>query len=52
MDGDGLGDSCDPTSHGDADEDGINDLIDNCFGVFNPDQGDADGDGTGDACDG
>ena len=26
------------------------DLLDNCWGSFNPDQADRDGDGTGDAC--
>jgi hypothetical protein len=26
------------------------DLLDNCWGVYNPDQSDRDGDGTGDAC--
>lgn len=35
----------------DADGDGVDDAIDNCLGVMNPDQGDEDGDTKGDACD-
>jgi hypothetical protein len=35
----------------DADGDGINDPIDNCVDVYNPDQIDYDGDGLGDYCD-
>ena len=31
------------------DEDG-DDVLDNCWGVYNPDQSDRNGDGTGDAC--
>ena len=34
----------------DEDGDGVLDLLDNCWGVYNPDQSDRDGDGTGDAC--
>ena len=34
----------------DEDGDGVLDLLDNCWGVYNPDQSDQDGDGTGDAC--
>ena len=34
----------------DEDGDGVLDLLDNCWGSFNPDQADRDGDGTGDAC--
>ena len=35
----------------DADDDGIDDAIDNCLGLMNPGQGDEDGDFKGDACD-
>ncbi|MFH1402667.1 MAG: thrombospondin type 3 repeat-containing protein [Candidatus Altiarchaeota archaeon] len=35
----------------DVDEDGVIDLIDNCPGVFNPDQLDLDGDLVGELCD-
>ena len=35
----------------DADNDCVNDDVDNCLGVYNPDQADADGDLAGDACD-
>jgi hypothetical protein len=34
----------------DEDGDGVLDLLDNCWGVYNPNQSDRDGDGTGDAC--
>jgi endonuclease/exonuclease/phosphatase family metal-dependent hydrolase len=47
VDGDGLGDDCDP----DIDGDGIPNAIDNCPYSFNPEQEDSDGDGDGDACD-
>ncbi len=47
LDGDGLGDVCDP----DADGDGQPDATDNCPLVINPGQEDFDGDGLGDACD-
>jgi len=47
MDGDGVGDACDP----DIDGDGINNLSDNCPLINNPAQTDTDGDGIGDACD-
>ena len=35
----------------DTDADGIPDIDDNCFTVYNPDQTDTDNDGVGDACD-
>jgi hypothetical protein len=34
----------------DEDGDDLLDLLDNCWGVYNPDQSDRNGDGTGDAC--
>ncbi|MCP4567898.1 MAG: hypothetical protein GY841_10000, partial [FCB group bacterium] len=37
--------------NGDADGDGAYDQIDNCVGLYNPDQEDADGDNRGDSCD-
>ena len=66
-DGDASGDACDTDRDGDAvpdasdslpddpnewtDADGVNDAIDNCLSLDNPDQADADGDSVGDACD-
>ena len=47
LDGDGLGDACDPDDDGDTIEDGA----DNCPLVFNDDQANTDGDALGDACD-
>ncbi|HUF54308.1 MAG TPA: thrombospondin type 3 repeat-containing protein, partial [Dehalococcoidia bacterium] len=47
VDGDDLGDACDP----DIDGDGILNGSDNCPTVSNPGQEDLDGDGLGDACD-
>ena len=47
LDGDGVGDACDP----DIDGDGILNELDNCPTVYNPDQEDADNDGLGDVCD-
>ena len=35
----------------DQDEDCVDDEVDNCTGVFNPDQADSDGDLIGDDCD-
>ena len=46
LDGDGLGDACDP----DADGDAVDDDADNCPLVANPAQADADMNGVGDAC--
>lgn len=40
-----------PAVPGDADGDGVEELIDNCQGVYNASQSDADQDGLGDACD-
>ena len=44
---------CDDTPNGtdDDDSDGVFNVVDNCPGVYNPDQADADGDGSGDVCD-
>jgi hypothetical protein len=42
-----LGDVCDA----DDDGDGTDDDVDNCPGLFNPDQANSDGDANGDACD-
>ncbi len=39
-----------PDLHGDSDGDGVEDFLDNCLQVPNPDQADSDGDGFGDAC--
>lgn len=47
IDGDEVGDACDP----DRDGDGILDGADNCPDVPNKAQADLEGDGTGDACD-
>jgi hypothetical protein len=47
LDGDGIGDACDP----DDDSDTVLDDADNCPFEPNTDQRDTDGDGIGDACD-
>ncbi|MDD5309263.1 MAG: thrombospondin type 3 repeat-containing protein [Deltaproteobacteria bacterium] len=47
LDGDGIGDACDP----DRDGDGIENPRDNCPDAPNPDQKDYDRDGVGAACD-
>ncbi len=46
MDGDDLGDACDP----DKDGDGVNNNVDVCPAVSDPTQTDTDNDGVGDAC--
>ena len=64
LDGDGIGDECDPFpfckandetcgtfNPKDKDGDGILNEKDNCPDVANPDQKDTDGDGIGDVCD-
>ena len=47
IDGDGLGDACDP----DDDDDGVLDIEDNCPQSANADQANFDADALGDACD-
>ncbi len=47
VDGDGLGDDCDP----DADDDGLVNEMDNCPLAANSDQTDTDADSLGDVCD-
>jgi len=47
VDGDGIGDACDP----DIDNDGFANAVDTCETMANPDQKDSDRDGLGDGCD-
>ncbi len=47
LDGDGVGDACDPDIDGDL----VKNAVDNCPDVDNPGQEDTDQDGVGDACD-
>ena len=52
VDLDGVDWACDPDdSDRDFDDDGEDDGVDNCIGVWNPEQKDGDGDGFGDVCD-
>lgn len=50
VDGDRIGDVCDPINDPDTDGDGVTDSTDNCPNVMNPTQTDTDGDGVGDLC--
>ncbi|MEA3191246.1 MAG: hypothetical protein QOD77_1828 [Thermoplasmata archaeon] len=52
LDGDRLGDLCDPDADGDTvrDQPAAGIPADNCLQLANADQADADGDGVGDAC--
>ncbi|WP_228739328.1 thrombospondin type 3 repeat-containing protein [Marinobacter arenosus] len=52
LDGDDVGNACDPDTDGDgvADVDNNGEPLDNCRLVANPDQQDTNGDGIGDAC--
>ncbi|MEK6675079.1 MAG: hypothetical protein AABZ47_05415 [Planctomycetota bacterium] len=54
LDGDGVGDTCDPCpddNPDDSDFDGVCDSIDNCPAAANSNQFDSDGDTVGDVCD-
>ena len=48
---DWSGPHCYTIHNPDVDVDGVDDAVDNCPGVYNPDQTDSDGDTVGDACD-
>jgi len=53
LDGDGVGDACDPDRDGDRVHEMHNGTaLDNCPFLWNPDQTDTDGDGVGDLCEG
>jgi hypothetical protein len=49
IDGDGIGDACDPCT--DVDHDGICSGVDKCLTVYDPTNTDSDNDGIGDVCD-
>jgi hypothetical protein len=51
VDGDGIGDACDPVNGKDLDNDGIPNASDNCPNLANQAQTDSDHDGLGNACD-
>lgn len=51
IDGDGIGDACDPQDDTDSDSDGVIDSLDNCAETPNTDQADDDNDGIGNVCD-
>ena len=51
MAGDGCNETCQIENDTDADDDGLDDQIDNCIYESNPNQEDTDNDSVGDACD-